>query len=279
MRRLSLLLLLSLILVISGCVSQDGGREVRAVATIAPLKEFVERVGGDRVKVSAIVPPGGDPHTFAASPSQMRGVADADIYIKNGAGLESWMERIIQVNQRMLVVDSSRGVELIGDGQNVDPHIWLSPRSASIQVNNICEGLTEVDPAGRDYYAKNRDDYLRSLSALDGELGSLLAEAKKKRFLVLHPAWSYLARDYGLEQVAIEAEEKEPGPRYLREVVDLARASNITRVFVEPQFNPKMAEVIAREIGGMVVAIDPLAEDYVENMRHVGGAIAESLRA
>ncbi|HSD58904.1 MAG TPA: zinc ABC transporter substrate-binding protein [Methanotrichaceae archaeon] len=282
-------ILLLLIIALCGCISQtENTAQVRAATTIAPLGEFVSAVGGERVNVSVLVPPGAEPHTFEPSPSQIRQIADADIYIKNGVGLESWMDNIIGVNPQMLVVDTSRNVSLIAgtdeatsaDGaMAMDNHIWLSPRRAIIQVQNICDGLIAVDPAGKDYYINNRDNYIAELKELDAYLNSTFANTTKKKFVVLHPAWIYFARDYGLEQIAIEVEEKEPGPRYLAEVVDVARANNITTVFVEPQYNPKLAEVIAKEIDGKVVSIDDLAPNYIDNLRVVGEKIAESLRS
>ena len=286
--RMMFVVLLLLVSLLSGCVSQrEATGQIKVATTIIPLGEFVHAVGGDRVSVTVLVPPGADPHTFEPSPSQIREVADADIYAENGAGLESWMDNILNVNQRMLVVDTSRGVSLTAGtdetgssgGMAMDPHIWLSPRDAIIQVRNICDGLTRVDPVGKDYYANNRDNYIIKLKELDAYLNSTFAGTNKKKFVVLHPAWTYFARDYGLEQIAIEVEEKEPGPRYLTEVVNTALANNITTVFVEPQYNPKMAEVISKEINGKVVSIDDLAPNYIENLMSVGEKIAESLRS
>jgi zinc transport system substrate-binding protein len=254
--QMSIFLPLLIALALSGCISQtEKPEQVMVATTIAPLGDFVKAVGGERVSVSVLVPPGAEPHTFEPTPSQIRQVADADIYVKNGVGLESWMDNILKVNPQMLVVDTSRGINLISDSYEAtnaggfnatDMHIWLSPRNAMIQVQNICDGLIEVDPAGRDYYIKNRDSYISELKELDSYLNSTFAGTEKKKFVVLHPAWIYFARDYGLEQIAIEVEEKEPGPRYLAEVVNVARANNITTVFVEPQYNPKLAEVIAK---------------------------------
>jgi zinc transport system substrate-binding protein len=288
MRVMPLLVLLLLVPLLSGCVSQkETTAQIKVATTIIPLGEFVHAVGGDRVSVTVLVPPGAEPHTFEPSPSQIREVADADIYAENGAGLESWMDSILNVNPRMLVVDTSKGVSLTagtsetGSGGRIamDPHIWLSPRDAVFQVRNICDGLTRVDPAGKDYYANNRDNYIIKLKELDAYLNSTFEGSKKKKFVVLHPAWTYFARDYGLTQIAIDVEEKEPGPRYLTEVVNAALANNITTVFVEPQYNPKMAEVISKEINGKVVSIDDLAPNYIENLKSVGEKIAESLRS
>jgi zinc transport system substrate-binding protein len=292
------------ICILSGCISTDKQAAqpetedmVNLVATTIPLATFSEMVGGDKVKVSVLVPPGTSPHTFEPTPSNLMEVENADLYIKNGAGLEIWMGRIIQANEDMLAVDSSAGMDLIettesedhahgadlddegADGKilTADPHIWLSPKNAMIIVENICDGLMEVDPDNAEFYRNNRDEYLSRLRELDSELNSTFSKTSRKEFIVLHPAWSYFARDYGLVQVPILESEKEPGPRYLAEVVEVAREKNITTIFVDVNFNPKSAEIIAAEIDGIVVPLNPLAENYIENMRSVGKKIATSL--
>ncbi|HQF15866.1 MAG TPA: zinc ABC transporter substrate-binding protein [Methanotrichaceae archaeon] len=267
---------------LSGPQEQPGAKEgnVHAVASIAPLAEFTRAVGGERVNVSVLVPPGVEPHTFEPAPSQIRQVSEADIFIENGAGLEFWMDHMIQVNPKMKVVDTSRGAKLISEegSDEPDPHLWLSPRSARIQVENICQGLSEIDPEGAEVYLANRDSYIRELDRLDAQLNETLKGQRKRSFLVHHPAWTYLARDYGLEQIPLMENEREPGPRYLAGVIEQAKAIGIDTIFVEPEYNPKAAEVIARELNASVVTIDPLASDYLNNLRIVGSRIGESLR-
>jgi len=280
MKTLGLLALLSIAVLLCGCVSPDQtpSGKMRAVVSIAPLGEFVREVGGEKVEVTVLVPPGAEPHTFEPSPSQMKEVARADLYVQNGAGLEFWMDSLLSVNDKMLVVDSSKGLSLLSEDGGADPHIWLSLRNARQQVKNICDGLVKLDPAGMDAYLKNRDVYLLRLKELDQELNQTFAGAKRRIFIVHHPAWTYFARDFNLEQIPLMEGEKEPGPRHLSEVIELGRKNNITAVFVEPEFNPKAAEVIAREMNASIVYLDPLAANYLENMRAAGEKIAEGLR-
>ena len=278
--KITILILLLIVPLLCGCISQDEvpSGKIRVAATIAPLGEFVEMVGGDKVVITVIVPPGAEPHTFEPTPSQMREVAKADLYVMNGAGLEFWMNKVLEVNKKMAIVDSSKGVALLQEsGGEMDPHIWISLRNAGLQVNNICSGLVQVDPTNKDYYTKNRDDYLQKLQSLDEELSRSFISTKSKIFIVHHPAWAYFARDYGLEEVPLMENEKEPGPKYLGEVVDLAKKNNIITIFVEPEYNPKAAEVIAREMNASIINLDPLAENYLENMARAGREIAKSL--
>ncbi len=273
--------------ILSGCVSQDESsitappnnvsHRINVATTIAPLGDFVKAVGGEKVEVIVVVPPGAEPHTFEPTPSLMKDVAKADLYIMNGAGLEFWMNKLLEANKRMVVVDSSRGIVLLQESKGeIDPHTWLSLQNSAVQVENICSGLIEVDSQNKDYYIKKRDGYLQKLSALDAELNQTFAGKKNKIFIVHHPAWTYFARDYGLIQVPLMENEKEPGPKYLGEVIQLAKKNNITTIFVEPQFNPKSAEVIAREMNARIVTIDPLAGDYLDNLRNASREIAQS---
>ena len=282
--KLFLVFVIILAALLSGCISQNGGEvgsagaNIDVVTTIPPLAEFIRAVGGDKVSVSVLVPPGAEPHTFEPTPSQIMRIADADLYVENGAGLEFWMDRMLQADKNLTLIDSSKGIDLISeDGGDYDPHTWLSLRNAAVQVGNICGGLVMVDPANRAYYEKNRDSYLLKLKALDSELGEKFSRSEKKTFIVHHPAWTYFARDYGLSQIPIMENEKEPGPRYLSGIVALAKEEGIKTVFVEPEYNPKSAEVLASQMNCTVVYIDSLAENYLVNMQYVGSKIAESL--
>jgi zinc transport system substrate-binding protein len=279
--KIVILVLLLLVPLLCGCISQNElpSGKINVATTISPLADFITAVGGDKVEVTVLVPPGAEPHTYEPTPTQMKDVALADLYVMNGGGLEFWMDKVLQVNKDMLIVDSSRGVKLVNEsGGETDPHIWISLRNAAIQVNNICTALIQVDPANKDYYGKNRDDYLLKLKALDEELNQTFAAKSGRIFIVYHPAWTYFARDYNLDQIPILENEKEPGPKYLGSIIDLARRNNITVIFVEPQYNPKSAEVIAQEIKAKVVALDPLGPNYLENMQYSGQEIARSLK-
>jgi len=279
--KIVILVLLLLVPLFCGCVSQDESPsgKVNVVTTIAPLSDFILAVGGDRVEVTVLVPPGAEPHTYEPTPSQMKDVATADLYVMNGAGLEFWMDKVLGVNKNMVVIDSSEGAVVLRESADeIDPHIWTSLRNAAVQVNNIFSGLIQVDPENSDYYTRNRDEYLEKLKALDGELNQTFATKEDRTFIVYHPAWTYFARDYNLVQVPLLENEKEPGPKYLASIIDLARENNITTIFVEPQYNPKSAEVIAREMKANIEVLDPLAENYLENMRYAGQEIAKSMK-
>ena len=254
--------------------TEKNEEKIGVVVSIPPQAEFVERTGGNKVQVTVMVPPGASPHTYEPIPSQLKEVSKAKIYAKVGSGVEfelAWMDKIISVNKEMLVVDCSKGIELIEN----DPHIWLSPKNARIMVENIYQGLIQIDPANQEWYARNKEKYLQELDKLDNEIAQDLSEKKNRKIMVHHPAWAYFARDYGLEQIPIEKEGKEPTPQGIASLIKQARENNITVIFASPQFSTKTAEVIAKEINGKVVLISPLEKNYLENMRKVAEAFAK----
>ena len=264
--------------------AKQSSDKIGVAVTILPQAEFAESIGGDRINVTVMVPPGADPHTTELTPSKMTEVAEDKMYAKVGSGIEfelSYMDKIEAVNKNMLVVDCSKGIELVTsvdpNEPGMDPHIWVSPLNAKIMVQNICDGLVQVDPANKDYYEQNGDAYLQKLDALDQEIRSSLANIKNRAFIVLHPAWGYFARDYDLEQIPIEIGGKEPSAQDITRIIDEAKQRNIKIIFASPQFNPQMAEVIANEIGGKVVLIDDLARDYIENLHKVLNEMVQAM--
>lgn len=278
------------------CVPRSPVTGTMVVAvTLLPQAEFVEAIAGDLVDVVVMVPPGASPHTYEVTPEQMVALTQASLYAMVGTPVEfemTWMDRLTEVNRDMLVVDCSRGVELIeaadavhADGDEddasdagrshtgADPHIWLSAQNAQVMVQNICNGLVQIDPENENVYRAGCAAYLDELSALDNELAAALDGLENRRFIVFHPSFGYFARDYNLIQIAVEQGGAEPDAQYVIRLIDEAREHGIRVVFASPQFSTRSAEVIASEIGGEVVLIDPLAGDYIPNMRSITAAI------
>jgi zinc transport system substrate-binding protein len=234
----------------------------------------------------------------------MAELAKAAVYFAVGVDFEkAWMKRIAASSPGMRIVHTDEGIEKLvlsahhshgkdkgrsaspGNTQPAsspagvhahhragtpDPHVWLSPPLVKIQARHIADALVAVDSANRTRYEENLVDFLRELDALDAELKSMFAGSSGARFLVFHPSWGYFAQAYGLEQVPIEAEGKDPKPAQLKELIHHAREHAVKVVFVQPQFSVKSAEMVAREIGGHVVAADPMAGNWAENLREVG---------
>lgn len=281
-------ILLALVLAVALAISamsceqkEEIRKKIGVVVTILPQAEFVESVGGERVEVNVMVPPGANVHIYEPTPSQMTALAEAEMYAKVGSGIEFelvWIDKLVAVNKKMLIVDCSKGVklqEMIGEYEHggerehgvMDPHIWMSPLNAQIMVRNICDGLVQVDPDNKTYYERNRDAYLQKLAELDQIIRDGLSDVTHRRFMVYHPAFGYFAGEYSLTMIPIEKEGKEPTAAGLAHLIEQAKEHDIKVIFAEPQFNPQSAEVIAGAIGGRVVFINPLAENYVANLR------------
>ncbi len=265
----------------------DTGKILVAV-TILPQADFVEAVGGDQVESIVMVPPGADPHTYELKPDQMAKLSQAKMYAKLGSGMGfelAWMDKLVAANKTILVVDCARGIELMEmtgednhEYEGLDPHIWLSVKNAEVMVANICVGLVQVDSAHQAYFEANRDIYLQKLNQLDSDLTAWLAGVSNRCFMVFHPAFGYFARDYNLRQLAVEQAGKEPTADYIVRLIEEAKEHDVGVIFVSAQFSTKSAEVIAKEIGGKVVIIDPLAKDFIGNMRIIGLAMRQAVQ-
>lgn len=281
---------LLVVYVAGGCTNQQAeeSEKVQVVVTIPPQAEFTEKVGKDRVEVTVMVPPGASPHTYEPTPRQLTKVSNAHLYAAVGSGIEfelAWMDKIIGMNENMVIVDCSQGVELIREHEDeehehfghegYDPHIWLSPENAVIMVENIYQGLIQIDAENKEYYTQNKNEYVKELNDLHEEIVEALSGKETRKIMVYHPSWAYFCKAYGLQQIPIENEGKEPTPQGIAALITQANENNITVIFASPQFNTESAEVIAREINGRVVLIDPLEKDYVENIRKVAKAFAE----
>jgi len=290
MFRHALIIIITVVLVITvaACSNPAPAQindKIGVAVTILPQQEFVARVGGDKVDIAVMVPPGASPHTYEVTPAQMVQLSKAKVYFKVGSPIEfelAWLDKLLAQNKDMLVVDCSKGINLIEsddpDEPGIDPHIWTSPRNVKTMVQNISLGLSQVDPQNRQYYEQNRDSYLKELDELDTEIDASLGDTGNRTFIVYHPAWGYFAHDYGLRQLGIEREGKEPQAAYMARLINQARLQNIKVIFVSPEFDSRSAEAIAREIEGKVVIIDPLAGDYLDNMRKVASAFKEALK-
>ncbi|MBN2333077.1 MAG: zinc ABC transporter substrate-binding protein [Deltaproteobacteria bacterium] len=260
---------------------------MRVVVSILPQKFFVEQLAGELVDVAVMVPPGADPHTYEPRPSQMEALADAHVYFTIGIPFEKvWLPRLGQVNKNLQFVASDRGIEKISVNGNAaafdrqpvnkhqhllpDPHIWLDPSLVKQLSRTMTETLCVLDADHQDVYRNNLAQWEERLTLLDEELRLLTAPMQSNPyFLVFHPSWGYFARAYGLQQLAVERHGSEPGPRYLAQLVEQSRKLGIKAIFVQPQYRGNGAALLAGELGGRVIEVDPLAENWLVNLQKV----------
>jgi zinc transport system substrate-binding protein len=301
MRYIRIIALFALMIAIGGVAA---AQPIEVFVSIVPQEYFVQQIGGNRVAISVMVPPGADPHSYEPKPQQMVKLAAAAIYFGVGISLEkAWLPKIAALNPHMLIVHTDDGIAKLPmiehhheqakataapgaaqnaredqDDEGLDPHIWLSPPLVKIQARHIFEALAAVDPAGRALYEANYNRFAGRIDALDADIRHILTGKQGLQFMVFHPAWGYFAHTYGLQQVPIEIEGKEPKAAQLTELIQHARRRSIRVIFVQPQFSASSAQVIAREIHGKVIAVDPLALDWAANLRTVAKAFEEAVR-
>jgi zinc transport system substrate-binding protein len=266
---------------------------ISVFVSIVPQKYFVQQIGKELVDVRVMVQPGESPATYEPKPRQMAALSDAEAYFAIGVPFEQrWLKKITAANPAMKVVHTDHGIEKIsmathhhhGEAQGdhkhhrLDPHIWLSPPLVKIQARTTMQGLQAIDPAHRAVYQDNCRQFISRIDALDLHLKAILTGIKGRQFIVFHPSWGYFAHAYGLHQLPIEIEGKDPKPAQLKELIEHARENDIRFVFAQPQFSAKSAQLVAREIGGKVVFADPLDEDWMDNLSEVADSFAAAFR-
>ncbi|MFA5629513.1 MAG: zinc ABC transporter substrate-binding protein [Dehalococcoidales bacterium] len=270
----AILALLS-VFIIGGCspVKPANGDTLKIIASITPVADFIKQVGGDKVEVTIMVPAGASPHSYEPSTGQMVAVSEANIFVKVGSGVDyevAWMDKIIGMNKEMLIVDCSKGIEIV----NGDPHIWTSPLNAKQMVQNIYNGLISEDPANKDYYKANYENYIAELNDLHDYIGKIFEGYQNRSYLIYHPSFGYFSSLYGLNQIPIEQEGKEPTPKIMQHSIDQATEYNLNYVYADPQSATSYAEAIAKGISGSVLYIDPLPSSYISSMRDTANSLA-----
>lgn len=287
---LAISLLLTLSFIFSPAYASS--KKIPVFVSILPQKYFVEKIGGKHVETSVMVEPGANPHNYEPKPMQMAKLASARIYFAIGVNFEDvWLKKIVSASDNIRIVHTEDGIEKLpmiaedhdhgedghGNG-SLDPHIWLSPKLVMIQAVRIKDALCDTDPSNKAEYEKRYASFIKEIKALDEELKAWFEKAAGRRFIVFHPSWAYFAKDYELEQIPVEIEGKQPKLAQLQKLIKTARNMNVRIIFAQPQFSAQSAEVVAREIGGTVVLVDPLAENWTENLKGVAVKFSEGLR-
>lgn len=261
--------------------------------TIEPQRYFAEKIAGDKFTVNSVVPAGQSPETYDPTPQQMVRVGKSQGYLSIGSiGFEqAWMDNIRENNPGLKIFNLSEGIVLLegleeeahhheGEARHhhaggVDPHTWSSIAGAKVIAKNTREAFVSLDPENRDYYQANYERLAKEIEETEKIVSGLLSALDNKTFIIYHPALTYLADEYGLTQLCIEMDGKEPSPAGLRELVETARKHNAKVVFIQQEFDQKNAELIAKETGCRLVPINPLAYDWSKEMIHIAKSLAD----
>ena len=273
------------LLILGACGNSPQKKEKPILTvTLEPLRYFTEAIAGGHYEVVSMVPKGSSPENYDPTPQQLVALSRSQAYFRIGyIGFEqAWMKKLQANAPEMKVFDTSRGVDFIrGEGHwhgdhfhegGVEPHIWNSTRNAIIIAENIYEALCELDAIHQEEYKNRLDSLKETIAQTDANVCTFLENADST-FLIYHPALSYFARDYGLKQISIEENGKEPSPAQLKSLIETCRKEKAHVIFVQQEFDQRNAQLIADELGVNVVPINPLSYDWDEEMVRVAQAL------
>lgn len=287
--KVTCMMLLVSLLLLAGCSntakheekSKNDAEKITVAVTIVPEQTFVEAVCGDLVDVVTMVPPGSSPENYEPTPQQIQKFSNANVYFSIGVPIEQTYilpnaadMNVVALQDKVAQIYPDRTFES-GDR---DPHIWLSPKRAEVMVDEIADEMGKVDEKNKDVYRQNANDYIAQLQQLDQEMKTSLEGVKNRKFIVYHPAFGYIAEDYELEMVALEEEGKEATIQHLRDMIDLAKKENIKVIFYQEEIDSSQSEAYAEEIGGKTVMLEPLAADYIDNLKKMTNTMAEVMQ-
>jgi len=297
-----LLYLLTIIIILLTACSKNNKVEEKYYVSILPQKYFVERVVGNMFSIEVLVKPGESPATYEPTTKQMIGLSKARALFTIGVAFEeNLIPKLTKQYPQLNIVTTDKGikkstpasfVQLFETEENhhdshqsndehhhsgLDPHIWLSPDLVKIQVSNIADFFIATYPAQAKTFEKNRDDFIADLDALSKDIEKKFCSLENRSFLCFHHTWGYFATQFNLKQIPIEIEGKEPTPKEQQMILEFAKEQGIKFIFVQTQFDQRVASSIAQQIGGSVISIDPLAEDYLINLNNIARKLAESM--
>jgi zinc transport system substrate-binding protein len=257
--------------------------------SIAPFAYFVEAIAGSDFAVNVMVPPGADPHIYEPLPAQIAALSASAAYISDGylAFEMNWLEKFYGINPAMMKLVLGDKVSLITSDEKhdhdyehlekADPHFWASPKAALEIASSVKSLLCALQPVNCEKYSEKYEALCDSIRYLDRLADSLFSSFRGRSFMIFHPSLGYLARDYGLKQLAVEVEGKEPNPGSMKEFIDMGRKEQIKVILVQAGFDTKNAKAIALETGAEIKLIDPLGENWLKSTREIINIIYGSL--
>ncbi len=276
-----------IILVSCNHPGSNSGEKIITVS-IPPFKYFIDAIGGEDFSVNIMVPAGANPHIYEPVPDQISNLRKSVAYVSDGyLGFEmTWLDRFYETNRGMKKLSLSKNIELIKpighyDSEHVegaDPHYWVSPQCALVMALSIKSLLISLNPGNKEKYELNYVNLVKSINDIDKRARKLFSGYQNKPFMIFHPTLGYLARDYGLKEIAVENEGKEPNPSSLKELIDIGKAEKIRVIFVQKEYDTKNARAIAAETGAVLETIDPLSENWAASVQQIIYALYNSFK-
>lgn len=283
--------LLLAIVGLSACQGKKEGGTRTISVTIEPQRYFAEKIAGDLFQINCVTPAGQSPETYDPTPQQMVQISQSQAYFRIGEiGFEqAWMKNLQSQNPDMVVFDLSEGMELIKNEEeaheegeahphhhhgSVDPHIWTSISGARVIAQNTYQAFIKLDPENQEVYRAGYQRMIEEIDSTEAEMKQLLQPLAGTAFIIYHPALTYFAREFGLKQLCIELDGKEPSPAQLKQLLETATQSGAKVVFVQQEFDQKNAELIAKETGCRLVTINPLSYNWQDEMIRLATILA-----
>jgi zinc transport system substrate-binding protein len=278
MKRVIIFILLFSIFITCKESKPPEGGGIRVAASIYPVYDIAQRIAGDRAEVFFIVPIGANPHTYEPNPSAVKNLQGINLFIGELSDFDGWVEKFLGESTAI------RYLKEKDHGGN--PHVWLSVRRAKVLAERIADYLAERDPGNSTHYRENLKSYLRELEGIDETLVALFKGVKNKKFIQWHPAWDYLAEDYGFEIIGTiqSGHGDKPTIRRFRNLIDMARREKVRVVVIGLRHQSKTAETLIREIDGVLVRLDTIGDPgireksgYIALMYNNAKILAEAL--
>ncbi len=281
-KKVALIVLVSCFIIsVTACGDNiENNGKVNVAVSIVPQETFVKAVGGDLVSVVTMIPAGASAENYQPTVKQMAAFEQSDVYFSIGVPAEE--TNIIPNVGDVKVVSMVEKVEAVYDSITFengvrDPHMWLSPKRVIVMIEAICDELSVIDVENKDVYEANAKSYIEELNSLDLTIKDALSNMKNKAFIVYHPAFGYLASDYGLTMYALEEEGKEATVEHLAEMVDFAKENNIKVIFYQAEIDSNQSQTFADEIGGKTSKLEPLSPDYINNLKSMADTMKAAL--
>ncbi len=303
MKKLSLFAIISILIAVSAYLFLNNflfkqkinqQNRINIAVSILPQTYFVKAIGKDKVSVFEIVPPGAEPATYEPLPMQISRLSYADIYFTIGVPFEKrFLTKIKGDLKKTHFIATDTDIEKIKmahhhhegadndsnhEAGEKDPHIWLDPQLVKVQATSVYKGLAAYDPKNESFYKKNLDDFNKEMDELNNYIENKLSHIKGASFIVFHPVWGYFTKRYGLKQIAIEVEGKEPSPADIEKIISEAGEENAQAIFLQKQFSRKSGERIGEAVGLKPLFLDPLSDDYVNNMKYIADTMSKELK-
>ena len=266
----------------TACKPKPASDKPDVLVTIEPLRYFAEQIAGEHFTIQSMVPKGSSPETYDPTPQQLVDLTECKAYLAVGhLGFEQqWIQKLSENAPNVRFCNTSEGVKYLSsshthDGEKAgdEPHVWTSPSNALIMAKNICNLFCELDPEHQEEYTQNYTQLATLIQQTDAEIRTIVNNGVQTTFAIYHPTLTYFANDYGLEQLCIESDGKEPSPAQLKTLIEHCKKDHVKVIFIQQEFNQHNAEIVAQETGAELVTINPLSYEWQKEIINIANAL------